>query len=99
MYASLRYLTQLPVTGVKIDRSFTAGLPHDSTSATIVKAIAGLARDLSLTCVAEGIETDAQLLALPSGLAGQGYLLGRPTSADQIESGFTDDIGATARHP
>ena len=85
-YASLRYLAELPVTGLKIDRSFTAGLPDDATSRTIVRAIAALARDLNLTCVAEGIETDAQLLALPFGLAGQGFLLGRPVSRAEIDA-------------
>jgi PAS domain S-box-containing protein len=94
-YASLRYLAELPVTGLKIDRSFTAGLPSDPTSQTIVRAIAGLARDLDLTCVAEGIETDAQLLALPSGLAGQGYLLGRPAPAAEINARLTAEESRT----
>jgi len=83
-YASLRYLAQLPVTSVKIDRSFTAGLPDDPTSATIVRTVAGLARDLGITCVVEGVETDAQLVALPPGVHGQGYLLGRPIPAQNI---------------
>ena len=89
-YASLRYLAEFPVTGVKIDRSFIAGLPNDPTSSTIVRAIASLARDLGLTCVAEGIETDAQLLALPAGIAGQGYLLGRPTTGLGLEERLTE---------
>ncbi|MEO5834464.1 MAG: EAL domain-containing protein [Nakamurella sp.] len=78
-YASLRYLTTLPISSVKVDRSFTAGLPTDETDATIVRAIAGLAAELGLTCVVEGIETTSQLAALPAGVLGQGYLLGRPT--------------------
>jgi EAL domain-containing protein (putative c-di-GMP-specific phosphodiesterase class I) len=83
-YASLRYLTQLPVTGVKVDRSFTMGLPDDPTSNAIVQSVAGLARELSLSCVVEGIETVEQLEALPSGVRGQGYLLGMPTSAAEM---------------
>jgi diguanylate cyclase (GGDEF)-like protein/PAS domain S-box-containing protein len=83
-YASLRYLTQLPVTGVKVDRSFTAGLPDDPTSKAIVQSVAGLARELSLSCVVEGIETVEQLQALPSGVQGQGYLLGRPAPAAEM---------------
>lgn len=70
-YGSLRYLAQLPVTSVKIDRSFTGGLPDDPTSATIVRTVVGLARDLGISCSVEGIETDAQLLALPPGAYGQ----------------------------
>ncbi len=89
-YAGLRHLAQLPITGVKIDRSFTAGLPDDPTSATIVRTIASLARDLGLSCVAEGIETDAQLLALPPGLVGQGWLLGKPVSSEEIDVVLAD---------
>jgi predicted signal transduction protein with EAL and GGDEF domain len=83
-YASLRYLAVLPVSSVKIDRSFTSGLPDDPTSAIIVRTVASLAHDLGISCVAEGIETDAQLEALPAGLQGQGFLLGRPVSATEI---------------
>ena len=83
-YASLRYLTQLPVTAVKVDRSFTSGLPHDSSKATIVRAVTTLATELGLSCVVEGIETEEQLHALPSGLLGQGYLLGRPMTAADL---------------
>jgi EAL domain-containing protein (putative c-di-GMP-specific phosphodiesterase class I) len=61
-------------------------MPADTTSATIVKAITGLARDLGLACVVEGIETQEQLQALPPGLQGQGFLLGEPVSAAGIEA-------------
>jgi PAS domain S-box-containing protein len=83
-YASLRYLAQLPVGTVKVDQSFTAGLPADPTSVSIVRAVAGLARDLGMTCVVEGIETPAQLQALPAGVQGQGFLLGRPLAAADL---------------
>ncbi len=82
-YASLRYLAILPVDTVKIDQSFTAGLPHDPTSATIVRAVAALAADMNLACIIEGVETEAQLAALPAGVLGQGFLLGRPTPTPQ----------------
>lgn len=77
-FASLRYLATLPVSAVKIDRSFTATMTSDETSSSIVRAIINLARDLHLGCVVEGIETLDQLDALPSSVQGQGYLLGRP---------------------
>ncbi|GAA3232622.1 hypothetical protein GCM10017691_27440 [Pseudonocardia petroleophila] len=77
-YASLSYLVALPVTVVKIDRSFTAGMASDPASATIVAAIARLSEELGLGCVVEGIESRRQLDALPAGLLGQGFLLGRP---------------------
>lgn len=77
-YASLRYLTTLPVTAVKVDRSFTAGLLEDPICRSIVRAVAGLAADLQLECVVEGVETEQQRRALPSGVFFQGWLLGRP---------------------
>lgn len=85
-YASLRYLVKLPVSEVKVDRSFTAGLPEDPVSATIVRAVAGLARDLSLRCVVEGVETAAQLDVLPSNVSVQGFLLGRPAAAEHNDA-------------
>jgi PAS domain S-box-containing protein len=80
-YASLRYLATLPVTAIKVDRSFTAGLPHDETSLKIVNAVAGLAADMEIGCVVEGVETAEQLAALPAGVQVQGYLTGRPAPA------------------
>ncbi|MGU3435011.1 putative bifunctional diguanylate cyclase/phosphodiesterase [Actinomycetes bacterium M1A6_2h] len=77
-YASLHYLATLPVSSVKIDRSFTATMTTDPTSDTIVRAIIALARDLELVCVVEGIETLDQLESLPNSVHGQGYLFGRP---------------------
>ncbi|TFI43383.1 EAL domain-containing protein [Rhodococcus sp. 1R11] len=77
-FASLRYLATLPVSAVKIDRSFTSSMTSDATSSSIVGAIINLARDLKLGCVVEGIETLDQLEALPDSVQGQGYLLGRP---------------------
>ena len=77
-FASLRYLATLPVSAVKIDRSFTATMTSDSTSSSIVRAIIALARDLQLGCVVEGIETTDQLDALPGSVQGQGFLLGPP---------------------
>jgi predicted signal transduction protein with EAL and GGDEF domain len=82
-YAGLRYLATLPVTSIKIDRSFTAGLPHDSVSSTIVRATVGLASELRLTCVVEGVETAEQLDALPQAprLLVQGWHFARPQPA------------------
>ncbi len=90
-YASLRHLALLPMTGLKIDRGFIAGLPHDPTAVAIVAAVTTLARDLHLTCVAEGIETSRQLTALPAGVIGQGFLLGRPSTAAQIDTYLAAD--------
>jgi diguanylate cyclase (GGDEF)-like protein/PAS domain S-box-containing protein len=84
-YASLRYLATLPVSALKIDRSFTAGLPHDDVSRKIVTAVAGLAADLDMTCIVEGVETEGQRDALPAGVQLQGYLTGRPQPPHAID--------------
>jgi len=84
-YASLRYLATLPVTSVKVDKSFVAGLPHDETSIKIVKAVAGLAADMDLTCVVEGVEQEEQRLALPAGVQLQGWLTGRPMAPQDLD--------------
>lgn len=98
-HASLQHLAGLPMTSVKIDRSFTAGLPEDVTSVAIVRAVLGLAHELGLTCVVEGIETPAQRDHLTRHLRrggsgagreviGQGFLLGQPLPAHAIESRY-----------
>lgn len=84
-YASLRYLATLPVSILKVDRSFTAGLPSDGTSVKIVNAVVGLADDLELDCVIEGVETIDQRAALPPGVLLQGWLTGRPQFIRQMD--------------
>jgi diguanylate cyclase (GGDEF)-like protein/PAS domain S-box-containing protein len=90
-YASLRYLATLPVTCVKVDRSFTAGLGIDPVCRTLVHATIGLARDLGLECIVEGVETQEQLDALgcEEHVRAQGYLLGRPSPAGPTAPGQT----------
>jgi EAL domain-containing protein (putative c-di-GMP-specific phosphodiesterase class I) len=76
-YSSLGRLRDLPLSAVKIDRSFVAGLEHGTAT---VAAMTALAAALDLTAVAEGVETEAQadaLRALGCPLA-QGYLFGAP---------------------
>jgi diguanylate cyclase (GGDEF)-like protein/PAS domain S-box-containing protein len=75
-YSSLSYLKRLPVSTLKIDRSFVDGLPHDVDDSAIVRAIVSLGHALSLELCAEGVETPAQraeLVGLGCHL-GQGYL-------------------------
>jgi diguanylate cyclase (GGDEF)-like protein/PAS domain S-box-containing protein len=63
-YASLSYLKNLPVDGLKIDHTFIRGLPDDRGNAAIVQAITTLAGKLGLQAMAEGVETGAELKAL-----------------------------------
>lgn len=84
-YASLSRLTKLPISTIKIDRSFTLDMLHDRTCRALVRATVGIAEDLRLDCVVEGVETEEHLAALPrySGLLIQGYLYGRPRPAGE----------------
>ncbi len=79
-YSSLSYLKRLPLTQVKIDRSFVGDVTHNAHDAAIVRAILAMCRSLDLETVAEGIETREQLdFLLNSGCTlFQGYLFGHP---------------------
>ena len=85
-YSSLQYLRDLPVDLVKIDRTFVRGLGHNDDGA-LAEAIIGLGGALDLVTVAEGVETDEQLQRLRTMGCDmvQGYLLGRPVPADQLD--------------
>jgi diguanylate cyclase (GGDEF)-like protein/PAS domain S-box-containing protein len=79
-FSALSYLRDLPVSGIKVDRSFTAGLGHDAQCERIVEALTGLAHGLGVDLVAEGVETEQQraMLAEIGCQHAQGYLFGRP---------------------
>ncbi|ODU46221.1 EAL domain-containing protein [uncultured Aquimonas sp.] len=82
-WSSLAYLHRFPLTKLKVDRSFVAGLPQDHGAAAIVRSILTLARSLELSTLAEGVETEAQQ-ALLSGLGCaqlQGFLHSPPLEA------------------
>lgn len=84
-YASLRRLRDLPLTFLKVDRSFVSGMATSDVDRTIVRSVIRLSEDLGLGCVVEGIETDEQLAQIgPLGPRAQGYLLGRPQSPESI---------------
>ncbi len=79
-YSAFSHLADMPVTGVKIDRSFIAALTTDPRSASIVRAILRMAAELDLEVTAEGVETQEQLSLLNEHDCprAQGFLLGRP---------------------
>ena len=78
-YASFAYLERIPLTGLKIDQSFIAGLPHRFPAA-IVSGVLALAAELGLPITAEGIKTSEQLdfLVEHGCTQAQGFLLARP---------------------
>ena len=82
-YSSLSYLRSYPFDGLKIDKSFVSRLGESEDDRSIIKAIVGLGRALSLTVTAEGIETSEHLEILKSVTCdeGQGYYLSRPMDA------------------
>lgn len=79
-YSSLSYLKRFPVSSVKIDRLFVAGLGRPGEDSAIVEAVTGLARTLRLTAVGEGVESAEQVAALRrlGCHHAQGFHLGRP---------------------
>ena len=81
-YSSLSYLQDLPLSGLKVDRSFV-GRIGDTRGNSLIHAILAMSNSLGLTVVAEGIETAEQLRALTKAKCGygQGYLFARPLPA------------------
>jgi diguanylate cyclase (GGDEF)-like protein len=85
-FASLTHLKSLPISRVKIDRSFIGNIVADPESHSIVDAIVRLSHSLGKTVVVEGVEDEAQLAAvreLNSDVA-QGYLFSRPVPCEQV---------------
>jgi diguanylate cyclase len=85
-YSSLGYLKRLPIDSVKLDASFIKDATTDPDDAALVMAIITLAHSLRLKVIAEGIEREDQLafLRLLRCDEGQGYLFGRPVSAQVL---------------
>ena len=96
-FSALSYLQDFPLDFLKIDRSFVARIAEDERSSSIVASIIGLAHALGLSVVAEGIETDEQLLQLKRFDCdrGQGWLFAEPVSAAEFAEHVASD-GATA---
>jgi diguanylate cyclase (GGDEF)-like protein len=98
-YSSLAYLRDLPVSQLKIDRSFVQEMGHDLDDAVIVRSVVDLARNLGLQTVAEGVEdadTWEQLCALGCDSA-QGYFLARPMPVDAFNMWLDEHV--TRVHP
>lgn len=92
-YSSLSRLTCLPVTGLKIDRSFINDLEHRKDSLQLVEAICAIAKSFNLTVTAEGIETDNQLEKISKLYCHytQGYLMSRPLSEQYAEQLYNEN--------
>jgi len=86
-YSSLAYLTTLPISELKIDRSFVRDLGITPQSSAVVTAIIALARSLGLRVIAEGVETLRQMEVLHRLGCGamQGFLFSRPIAPEDLE--------------
>jgi diguanylate cyclase (GGDEF)-like protein/PAS domain S-box-containing protein len=84
-YSSLSYLSTLPISSLKVDRSFVNHMMNAAQDAEIVRAIISLGNALGKTVIAEGIETSAQLAQLRARGCrfGQGYFLAPPMPGDE----------------
>jgi len=97
-YSSFAHIQRLPISALKIDRSFVSNVQSNLDDATIVKAIINLAHSLNMRVIAEGAETSGQIEFLREHQCDQvqGYFFGRPISYDNLlvllelerESGF-----------
>jgi EAL domain-containing protein (putative c-di-GMP-specific phosphodiesterase class I)/ActR/RegA family two-component response regulator len=98
-YSSLAYLRRFPLDEVKVDKSFVDGLGRDSEATAIVAAVMGMAHALGLSVVAEGVETEQQLIALRAlGCdVAQGYYYARPQPASDIDALLGTRLGERSK--
>jgi EAL domain-containing protein (putative c-di-GMP-specific phosphodiesterase class I)/GGDEF domain-containing protein len=89
-YSNFDYLRKLPARAVKLDRSFVGDLGPDADARPLARAMIGIAHDLGLRVVAEGVETQAALDVLRTWECDevQGYFTGRPMTAAALLQGF-----------
>jgi EAL domain-containing protein (putative c-di-GMP-specific phosphodiesterase class I) len=94
-YSCLSYLKQFPLDGIKIDRAFVKDLPHSPVDQAMVKAIIAMAQGLSLSAVAEGVETPEQRQCLQELGCNkmQGYLFGHPQPAIAAAEHLMNGVG------
>lgn len=90
-YSSLAYLTQLPLDQLKIDQSFVRNVAVKPTDAVIVQTIIGMAVNLGIDVIAEGVETEEQRDFLESNgcFTYQGFLFGKPVPVEDFENALS----------
>ncbi|MDZ4201479.1 MAG: EAL domain-containing protein [Gallionella sp.] len=86
-YSSLSYLKRLPLSQIKIDRSFVRDITTDKSDAVIVQTIIDMSKNFGLEVIAEGVETEDQFDLLRSNgcMAYQGYLFGKPVPVGEFD--------------
>ena len=100
-YSSLNMLSAMPVDVLKMDRAFIRNIEHNEKDVQFVALILGIAKNLQIPVVAEGVETEAQMKLLKQlGCAlVQGYYFSQPLSAPDFEETFVRSLPRDAREP
>jgi len=100
-FSSLQYLTRLPVDILKIDRRFVSGLGVATEDEVLVRSMIGLAEDLGLDVIAEGVENrrQADLLRAFGCRLAQGFLFSPPRPMAQLIRLRAEDETVTAAAP
>jgi diguanylate cyclase (GGDEF)-like protein/PAS domain S-box-containing protein len=100
-YSSLSYLRTLPVTALKLDKSFLRDVPSVDDANAVTRTVVALARDLRLTVTAEGVENQAQadFLLDAECTTFQGFLFSTPLSADNALAWLVDDERNASNRP
>ncbi len=95
-YSSFARLRDLPIAGIKVDRSFVSGIQDDQVNQTLVRAQVDIAQELGMLLIAEGVEDEAERSTLESlGVVyGQGFGLHRPMDVDRFETLLRDQRAA-----
>jgi EAL domain-containing protein (putative c-di-GMP-specific phosphodiesterase class I) len=98
-HSSLAYLRRFHLHTLKIDRSFVSALPNNVEDMAISRAIIALGHSMNMTIVAEGVETEAQALALHEMGCNemQGYLLARPMAGEELPHWLHQRVQRTER--
>jgi len=98
-YSSLQHLRKLPLSELKIDRSFVAGMARNTDDAAIVASTVEMARSMGLRTVAEGVEDEytRQLLADLGCTLAQGWLTAHAMPADRLPNWLAAHDGGLAR--
>jgi len=99
-YSSLSYLSRLPVDRLKLDKSLIHSLTTKRKDAAIVRSIIALGKDLDVSVIAEGVETEQQFQMLQDlgCLQVQGYLLGRPGPPEDVQALLRSQWGVREQH-
>ncbi len=98
-YSSLSYLQILPITLLKLDRSFITDIEHDNIAYEIVSAVIRIAKSKKIETIAEGIENTVQesILRMAGCDYAQGYLYGKPMPPEKIEELFEEERKANSK--